>query len=218
MTSRRNLFGLFSKPEAANGRPLAFETTHHSSGVTIAFLHSDAHERGRRRAWLFFEIGIGVLIATIIAFAAFATFQVQEFILVAVFLGMPFVYGLIMLVMAANKAIDVWEDHDEISLLEVTGGLLIRTARNREKQIWSMDAIADFAILESENKNNEATLVLIADSGEKITLLHGACTSVEDVLSELHAGLQSGRRGLNKQGDTRTAFRSKREGDTGITN
>jgi hypothetical protein len=122
---------------------------HHDSGVTLDFpLPDDARLVNRREAWHLFEIGLFLLMAAIIWFAACMAFGWRD---QASFATLPFLGGLALLVAAARQSWAGWTDttvDDDLRQLCVVDNLLIRTSRDHRKQVWLGQEIREIALLE----------------------------------------------------------------------
>jgi hypothetical protein len=114
----------------------------HDTGITLDFhLAEDPRYHARRRAWRTFEAGIFILIGTLITFVAC---EMRAWRDMEIFLGVPFVVGLICLVTAASQSWATWQDtraDDDLRQLSIVGNLLIRTSRDHRKQVWYRDEI-----------------------------------------------------------------------------
>ena len=111
--------------------------TRNETGVTIDFPFSlDGHLKARRRAWRFFEVGILLLIGTVVCFAVC---RLAGWSAIIPMLVVTFVAGLVALMAAASRMWSAWSDAlgvDLLGQLAVAGNLLIRTWRDQRKQVW----------------------------------------------------------------------------------
>jgi hypothetical protein len=158
--------------------------TRHDAGVTIDFPFSlDGHLEARRRAWRYFEVGILLLIGTVIGFPVCVAVWFEMIPILAV----TFVAGIIALVAAADRMWSAWNDvpgNDFLCQLAVADNLLIRTWRDQRKQIWYRHEIRAIwiedklnnTVRESEGCNTGRSthafqLVIELQSGDGIALL-----------------------------------------------
>jgi hypothetical protein len=158
--------------------------TRHDAGVTIDFPFSlDGHLEARRRAWRYFEVGILLLIGTVIGFPV----CVAVWSVIIPMLPVTFIAGLITLMAAASRMWSAWSDAlgmDFVCQLAVADNLLIRTWRDQRKQIWYRHEIRviwiedklNNTVKESEGCNTSSfthafQLVIELQSGDGIVLL-----------------------------------------------
>jgi hypothetical protein len=111
--------------------------TRHEAGVTIDFPFSlAAHLKARRLAWRFFEVGILLLIGTVVCFAVC---RMAGWSGIIPMLAVTFIAGIVALMAAASRMWSAWNDasaNDFLCQLAVAGNLLIRSWGDERKQIW----------------------------------------------------------------------------------
>ncbi len=117
--------------------------TAHDTGISLEFpVAEDPRYQARRRAWRTFEVGIFILMGTLIAFAVGRMFEWRG--MPAGFLTVPFVVGLLCLAAASSQSWATWQDvrtDDELRQLSIVGNMLIRTSRDHRKRVWYRDEI-----------------------------------------------------------------------------
>jgi hypothetical protein len=159
--------------------------TRNEAGVTIGFpFSSDARLEARRRAWRFFEVGILLLVGTVVCFAIC---NMAGWSGVIPMLTVTFIAGIVALMAAASRMWSAWNHapgNDFLCQLAIAGNLLIRTWGDQRKQIWYRHEIRAIwiedklnnTVRESEGCNTGRSthafqLVIELQSGDGIVLL-----------------------------------------------
>jgi uncharacterized membrane protein YgdD (TMEM256/DUF423 family) len=159
--------------------------TRHEAGVTIGFPYSsDSRLETRRRAWRFFEVGILLLVGTVVCYAVCSMAGWSGIIPM---LAVTFFAGIVTLMAAASRMCSAWNHapgNDFLCQLAIAGNLLIRTWGDQRKQIWYRHEIRAIwiedklnnTVRESEGCNTGRSthafqLVIELQSGAGIVLL-----------------------------------------------
>jgi hypothetical protein len=159
--------------------------TRHEAGVTICFpFSSDGRLEARHRAWRLSEVGILLLIGTVVCFAICSMAGCSGIIPM---LAVTFIAGIVALMGAASRMWSAWNHvpgNDFLSQLAIAGNLLIRTWADQRKQIWYRHEIRAIwiedklnnTVRESEGCNTGRSthafqLVIELQSGDGIVLL-----------------------------------------------
>ncbi len=127
---------------------LKVAATYHDAGVTLDFpLPEDLRDAGRRRAWRLYEIGTFLLLGSVL-WISFC--YAMEWFGVVPLATLPFVVGILLLIMAANRSGASWsDDHYDRDLrqLAFAGNLLVRTFRDHQKEVWYRHEIRSISVV-----------------------------------------------------------------------
>lgn len=162
-----------------------------ATGITIDFpLSDDDRDCARRHAWMFFQVGVFVLVGTVFGFAIFHRVGLAFYAWIVYF---PFIGGLLLLIVAAHKGTQSWQTahhDDDVRQLAVSGNLLVRTTRDHRKQVWYRDEIKAIQL----DDRRPPILVVVLENGESAILAiwdDGETNEPERVASALRQALNT---------------------------
>jgi len=165
-----------SASQAAAPHSSQVATQHGENWATIDFSPGeDAWPPERRRAWRFFEIGVLLLLGSIISYSAFLAFRVPAYRFLA---GFPFAAGIVVLMAAHGRRRYLHcASDDALQQLSVADGLLVRTARDHGKQVWYRHEVRYIAVDVGSADAGLLELILYLREGEPVVLHSVLCES-----------------------------------------
>ena len=162
----RMLIGELSPLDVAVPPNTEIVLTTSDSGFTLDFpLGEDAHMRQRRGAWQKAQLGIFLMMAAVLWFAACSYLQRSEWALSVV----PLVAGICLLIVSAQESCKAWQGagvDSDLRQITVAGNLLVRTTRDHQKQVWYRDEIKAIDLEEAVEMNSVMMFVRL-HSGER---------------------------------------------------